>query len=96
MTSLTDRLLAILKEPGLYKSRVDPGCMICADLNARYRLKRLCDEIARGDDLAQRLRNNSPPWFPRKQKWNEVTEDVREAWRNQARAAIFAIGEDNE
>ena len=40
------------------------------------------------EKMAVNLRDNSPPWFPRKEKWEKLEERAREEWRKQARAAL--------
>ena len=40
------------------------------------------------DKMAEHLREHSPPWFPRKEKWEKLEERAREEWRKQAIAAL--------
>jgi hypothetical protein len=94
------RLLAILKEPdrfgisdwakhsdGAHNQRASE---ICADKNARHRLKRLCEEIAKVC--------SSPIRIPGKFEGEWVGEGWFERLMDgiECAAAILALGEDNE
>jgi hypothetical protein len=94
------RLLAILKEPDRFgvsewAKHTSDGApneralAICADKNARHRLKRLCEEIAgeaRADEYRAPDAHDKPLAF----------YDGRSNAKEQIAAAILALGEDNE
>lgn len=42
------------------------------------------------EKYAQLLRDNSPPWFGKRDKWENIAEPAREEWRKMACTALDA------
>jgi hypothetical protein len=94
MTTTRARLLAILKEPDRYPA--SPSLLMTSslpDMNARHRLKKLCEEIAkvcsdRANHWAESNEDRTKEWA-----WRAL---ISAAEADRCAAAILALGEDNE